>query len=231
MSRFSFAFDFDSTLVSVESLDELIALSLAESLPPQAAKDALSEIQSITDAGMNGDIDFMTSVTSRLKRAHTTRKHLQAFTKRIVRTVTPGIPAIIREIQQSGCPVFILSGALLECILPIAEQLGIPAGNVFANRPVFDALGNLTGIEPGLLASTDGKTRCLKMLAESRRLRGDVVMVGDGISDLHPYRAGIARHFLGVGFHRRREVIAREAPHYFTSVSALRGHIRFLLRP
>jgi D-3-phosphoglycerate dehydrogenase len=230
-SHFAFAFDFDSTLVSVESLDELIALSLSETLGAKQAAAALEEIRAITDAGMNGTIDFRTSVATRLKKTRVSRKHLATLTRHLPKTITPGMAELIVNILKHGHPVFIISGALLECVHPVARQLNIPENRVFANQPIFDTHGNLTGIKSGMLASSEGKTHCLSELRRTGKITGEIVMVGDGISDLHPYRAGVAKHFLGIGIHRKRAAVEREAPHYFTDIDSLHRHIHSLLLP
>lgn len=229
--RFSFVFDFDSTLVSVESLDELIALSLRESLDAGKAETAIEKIRRITDAGMNGEIDFRTSVARRLKIAKVNRHHLKTLCKSISESITRGLPEIIEEIRKAGSETYIISGALIDCVIPVALELKIPAANIFANQPVFNSAGRLTGIKPGLLTSTDGKTKCLRHLKKRGTIFGKTVMVGDGVSDLHPYQKGVAEKFLGVGIHRKRETVRRDAPHFFTSVPSLHRHIRSLLQP
>src|SRR3989338_10206993 len=78
----TFFFDFDSTLVSIESLDELIALSIRENHEPDEAGKILEEIRKITDMGMNGEIDFPESLSRRLKKAPVNRSHIKKFGSR-----------------------------------------------------------------------------------------------------------------------------------------------------
>lgn len=229
--RFSFVFDFDSTLVSLETLDEIISLSLRENHDPKKTQTLMQEIRQITDMGMNGEIDFRTSVKKRLKKSSVSRRHLEIICRKITASITPGLQSVIKEIKSENCDVFILSGALHDCVIPVAKKLGIPMKKVFANQPVFDANGNLTGIKKTELASGEGKTLCIKKLKKSGLIRGKIIIIGDGISDLDPYRRGVVDDFIGFGIHKRRKIVETEAPHFFTSVPSLHRHIRSLLRP
>ncbi|OGJ65996.1 hypothetical protein A3A67_02905 [Candidatus Peribacteria bacterium RIFCSPLOWO2_01_FULL_51_18] len=225
----TFVFDFDSTLVSIESLDELIALSIRENHEPDEAGKILEEIRKITDMGMNGEIDFPESLSRRLKKAPVNRSHIKKFGSSITESITPGLPAIIKELRTKKYQVLIMSGALIDCVMPVAIKLGIHPSDVFANRAVFDESGRLTGFEVNDMAKTEGKTLHLGKLIKMGYIRGKIIMVGDGISDLEPYRKKIASHFIGVGIHKKRETVMREAPYFFTSVPPLKRHIRLLL--
>lgn len=59
----NFIIDFDSTFVKIESLDLLASIAL-NGRPDQ--EERVSKISSITDQGMNGDISFSESLSSRL---------------------------------------------------------------------------------------------------------------------------------------------------------------------
>ena len=58
-----FVFDFDSTLTSVEGLDVLAEISLRNN-PDR--DDVINKIQEITDLGIDGDISFSDSLSSRI---------------------------------------------------------------------------------------------------------------------------------------------------------------------
>jgi len=229
--RYSFLFDFDSTLVGLESLDTLIALSLREQCDPKDMPVILRAIEAITDAGMEGRITLHASIVQRLRKARIHRRHLRMIVPVLLQSVTPGIAEIIDLMRENGCPVFIVSGALMECVLPVADALHIPVSSVHANTGIFDAEGILTGVAAGPLTESNGKVRCIRSLKKSGQLRGSIVMIGDGISDLLPYREGVADVFMGAGFHRERAAVRSGAPQYCSSVSALHSSISSLLFP
>jgi phosphoserine phosphatase len=51
--------------------------------------------------------------------------------------MSAGIPALVSKLQAQGKGVFLVSGGFRQVIHPIAESLGIPVGNVFANNLLF----------------------------------------------------------------------------------------------
>lgn len=66
-----FIFDFDSTIIKLESLDELARISLKAN--PQKA-DLLQKIEQTTRLGMEGKLTFPESLAKRLELFHTNRK-------------------------------------------------------------------------------------------------------------------------------------------------------------
>ncbi|UPT65536.1 MAG: hypothetical protein M0D57_13420 [Sphingobacteriales bacterium JAD_PAG50586_3] len=75
-----FVFDFDSTLTSVEALEELAAISLAK----QPNKDAvIKQIEDITNMGVNGEISFTQSLAERVDLLKANRAHLPELVKRL----------------------------------------------------------------------------------------------------------------------------------------------------
>ena len=80
-------FDFDSTLIDCESLDEILADLLVDR-PAEAAR-----VRAITDEGMEGRISYCESLRRRLAIAQPARGQVEAFGERAVRHVTPGPPA------------------------------------------------------------------------------------------------------------------------------------------
>jgi len=63
MPNRKFVFDFDSTLTSVEGLDVLAEISLRNN-PDKSI--VVNKIQEITDRGIDGDISFSDSLSSRI---------------------------------------------------------------------------------------------------------------------------------------------------------------------
>ena len=70
--------DFDSTFISLESLDEFIL----NNIPNSANSSELrAKIEKITNQGMEGIIDFNFSVNERLKYLRANRESIKSFTK------------------------------------------------------------------------------------------------------------------------------------------------------
>lgn len=220
MSLPTFIFDFDSTLVSIESLDELIGMSLRRTMQGQDLTRAMEKIHAITSEGMEGKIDLRTSINRRLSVAHPHRRDLEELQEMIVETIVPGMDSIIRSIHDAGASAYIVSGALMDLIEPVAKILGIPPDRCFANTGIFDG-DVLVDVAPGPLTSSTGKTQVMRDLRVQGTISGAVVMVGDGASDLHPYREKAADHFIGVGIFAVRPSVEENASVFIRTVADL----------
>ena len=69
-------FDFDSTLISVESLDEILSSKV------QSNQELTSRLRSITDRGMSGDLPFSESLRLRLELVRPVLEDVRAFGNR-----------------------------------------------------------------------------------------------------------------------------------------------------
>ncbi|GMF15453.1 unnamed protein product [Phytophthora lilii] len=59
-------------------------------------------------------------------------------------------------LQNKGIGVFLVSGGFRLMIEPIAEDVGIPLVNIYANTIFFDDDGNYSGFDDAELTSRDG---------------------------------------------------------------------------
>lgn len=55
-----------------------------------------------------------------------------------VHVLDAGIPELIWALEQGGRQIFLVSGGFRQVIHPIAELLGIPVENVFANTILYN---------------------------------------------------------------------------------------------
>ena len=180
-------FDFDSTLISCESLDELLSELLVDR-PEDAAR-----VRAITIEGMEGHISYCESLTRRLAIARPTREQVEAFGARAVAFLTPGMDALVARL---GDAAWIVSGALEEAVWPAAERLGIPRERVMASSLDRECL------EKHELVATVAVDWSAPRIA-----------VGDGMSDYALLREGLVDHFIAFTAHVRREaVVATGAP-------------------
>jgi D-3-phosphoglycerate dehydrogenase len=217
MTTNTFIFDFDSTLVSIESFDEILKIALGENT---GAKQ--KQIEKITNAGMNGEIDLSESLTQRLQVAAITKEHLEKFEHDVVNTVTRGIPIVIDYLLQNEQKVFVLSGGFTEIIIPVALRLGIEPKNCLANTFVKNARGDVTGIDfANPLSKSTGKTEVINHKKQSGKMPGKVICIGDGISDANPYVNGVANEFWGFFANVNRPKVREVAVKSFDSSAEL----------
>ena len=195
-----FVFDFDSTLVRIETLEALADLALAGAAEAETVR---AEIGRLTDQAMAGDIDFGVALRARLARLPLTRAHVDDLAGRIL---DEGAPSVRRNRQwflDNADRVVIVSGGFREIISPIAERLGVAPDRVLCNDLRYDAEGRVTGVDDANpLSQAGGKAAAIRGL----NLTGPVVMVGDGWTDAEVKQAGAADRFYAF------TEIARRAP-------------------
>jgi len=184
-----FIFDFDSTLVRIETLEALADIALSDA-PDAAARKA--EIAALTDQAMSGQVDFGTALRRRLALLGLSRSHVETLTDRILDEASASIRRNVDFFERHAERVYILSGGFREVIAPLAARLGIAADHVLANDLIYDAEGRVTGVDDANPLSRDnGKPEVIKALS----LTGPVVMVGDGWTDAEVKLAGAADRF------------------------------------
>lgn len=194
-----FIFDFDSTLVRIETLEALAEIALSDA-PDAAAKKA--EIAALTDQAMTGQVDFGTALRRRLDLLALNRSHVETLTDRILDEAGASIRRNLDFFERHAERVYILSGGFREVIAPLAARLGVAPDHVLANDLIYDDEGRVTGVDDANPLSRDnGKPEVIKAL----NLTGPVVMVGDGWTDAEVKLAGAADRFYAF-----TEVVSRQ---------------------
>lgn len=125
-----FIFDFDSTLVGVESLDVLAGIVLQKN---KDKKKIVDKISAITAAGMDGSISFTDSLEERLKLFQPTKDDLELLIQILKKNISISFllnQDFFKEHQQQ---IYVVSGGFKEFIVPVVKLLGISEENVFAN--------------------------------------------------------------------------------------------------
>jgi D-3-phosphoglycerate dehydrogenase len=184
-----FIFDFDSTLVRIETLEALADIALSDA-PDAAAKKA--EIAALTDQAMSGQVDFGTALRRRLDLLSLSRAHVETLADRILDEASASVRRNVDFFERHAERVYILSGGFREVIAPLAARLGIAADHLLCNDLIYDAEGRVTGVDDANPLSRDnGKPEVIKAL----KLTGPVVMVGDGWTDAEVKLAGAADRF------------------------------------
>jgi phosphoserine phosphatase len=87
---------------------------------------------------MGGSVKFEDALTGRLNLMRPSREKLQAFLCERPPRLSPGIRELVSALQARKVGVFLVSGGFRAVIHPIAESLGIPLENVYANTILFD---------------------------------------------------------------------------------------------
>lgn len=189
MAGATFVFDFDSTLVRVETLEALADLALAGAPDAEAVR---AEIGRLTDQAMNGEVDFGEALRRRLALLPLTREHVRALAGRILEESAPSVRRNLAFFRDNAQRIVIVSGGFREIIAPVAEWLGVAPERVLCNDLTYDSEGRVTGVDDASpLSHAAGKAEAISGLTLPR----PVVMVGDGWTDAEVKQAGAADRF------------------------------------
>ncbi len=205
-------FDFDSTVCTKESLDEVIALALKE-YPEQTG--LVERVEQITNQGMNGELDFIESVKARFVICPLNQSHFTLTGEHLKHNLTPGFTEVFAWLKSNDWDIYIVSGGFLSSILPSIKWLGLNPDRLFANRVRCADNGEVLGVdESSLLWTNNGKTKVINYLKDLRKIKGPTILVGDGSNDLAAFAAGAVDHFIGFGGNVVREKVKAGAPHF-----------------
>lgn len=200
-------FDFDSTLVRGEGLDQLFLHSLG-GRPDRSER--LAEFQRITDRGMAGEIPFRDSLHRRLELLEADRTMVGEVAEALAAELSSSVERRAAFFRRNAERIYVLSGGFRELIGPAAGVLGISADRIEANRFRFGPGGRVMGLDPDTLMARGGKPAAL----ESWGLDPERVwVVGDGATDLELRALGLASRFIAFTENRRRPGVVEKADH------------------
>ncbi len=184
------AFDMDSTLIQTEVINEL-----AE------AAGVGEEVSAITEAVMNGELDFKQSLIKRVALLKGLEECvLGEIADRL--PLMPGAERLIGTLRSLGYRTAILSGGFSFFGRDLQRRLGIDF--VFANELEVED-GRLTGRVCGEIVDGARKAALLRQLADQAGIRLEqTIAVGDGANDLPMLDAA----GLGIAFHAKPKVRA-----------------------
>jgi len=187
-ARFLVVFDADSTLLRNEVI-ELIA--------DEAGRGP--EVAAATEAAMRGEVDFATSLRSRV--AELRGVPLSAFDRVRARVEpTPGAAELVAAIHDRGGRAAVVSGGFHEILDVVAPTLGIDQWR--ANRLAVQS-GVLSGLVEGEIVDAAGKAAALREWAAASGVPlSRTIAVGDGANDLRM----MAVAGLGVAFNAKPAV-------------------------
>ena len=201
-------FDIDSTLIKTEIIDEMGKLH-----------GIGSEIESITNKAMTGQIDFETALVERVKQ-------LKGFTKSKMQLIldnlsyTEGVQKFIHTVKSFGYKVALISGGFSFFAYSLKKRLDIDYA--FANELEI-VNGKLTGNIKGEIINAQKKALLLKSMAQKEKISLEqVVAIGDGANDLPM----LATAGLGIAYHAKD--IVRKAAQNHLSYGPMTSILYFL---
>ena len=179
-------FDMDSTLITIECIDELADF---------AGKK--QEVPEVTEAAMRGEIDYRESLRRRLAllAGLDARVLARVYGERLL--LSDGARELLEAAQNAGLRTAILSGGFTY----FTERLRIELGFDFATSNELEISGGkLTGKVVGDIVDASAKAHHLARLADELGLKKEqVIACGDGANDLMM----MAQAGLSVAFHAK----------------------------
>lgn len=179
-------FDMDSTLITIECIDELADF---------AGKK--QEVSEVTEAAMRGEIDYRESLRRRLAllAGLDARVLARVYGERLL--LSDGARELLEAAQNAGLRTAILSGGFTY----FTERLRIELGFDFATSNELEISGGkLTGKVVGDIVDASAKAHHLARLADELGLKKEqVIACGDGANDLMM----MAQAGLSVAFHAK----------------------------
>jgi len=183
--------DMDSTIVMVETLDELAAHA--------GLKD---KIEAITERAMRGEIDFRAALEERVAMLADLPEQALADTFANAVELTPGAISLVRTMRANGAHAMLVSGGFSFFTEKVRRWVGFDEARA---NDLEIADGRLTGRIREPIVNREGKRDALIDLCTRHRVElSQSLAVGDGANDLPMLEAA----GLGVAFHAKPVVAA-----------------------
>ncbi|KAI8600433.1 hypothetical protein EDD21DRAFT_134141 [Dissophora ornata] len=183
-------FDMDSTLIQQEVIDEIARHA-----------GVMEKVSEITEAAMNGEIDFKESLKRRVALLKGTPVAV-LDTVREQLTFTEDALYLCKALKKIGFKLAVISGGFMPLALHVKNVLGLDYA--FANQLKVSPDGlYLTGETVGPIVSGERKAELLEVIAQAESVTLDqVIAVGDGANDLWM----LAKAGLGIAFNAKPRV-------------------------
>lgn len=198
-------FDVDSTLCTIEGIDELARMKRVE-----------DRIQPLTEKAMNGELTLDEVFAKRLEIIQPQREDLIQLGELYRTNLSPFVQHVVHGLQKKHYELAIMSGGYKEAILPLGQLLSIPSENIYANSLQFDEAGNYQDFDHSCpLWKEKGKKEIITHL----KLSSPKILVGDGMSDA--LAKDVVDLFIGYGGVKNRNTVREIADEYIEDMREL----------
>jgi phosphoserine phosphatase len=209
-------FDCDSTLSTIEGIDELARL---------CGSEVYQQVEHMTHQAMDGKIPVEDVFGKRLEIIKPSLNDVREVGLRYIKTQCAGLAMCLDELRAMGWTPLIVSGGFKQAIEPLALELSI--SRVEAVDLYFDESGNYVGFNQQYPTTrTGGKPIVIEQLKKELN-PSKIVMIGDGVSDLETKPC--VDLFIGFGGVVSRTKVKQEAQYFITELSKIPSVIKQVL--
>lgn len=200
--------DMDSTLVNIETLDEVAAF--AGKGEPVAA---------ITESAMRGEVDYKESLRRRVSMLAGVDADLLARVYDEKLLLNEGAPELVSECRRQGLKTLLATGGFTFFTERIKARLNMDYTRSNQLEIVGGRLtGKVTGPNGGEIVDAEGKAQAMReACAEIGCATAKAIVVGDGANDVKMMQLG------GVSVAYRAKPVVREQATYALNYSRLDG--------
>jgi phosphoserine phosphatase len=163
--------DMDSTMITVECIDELADYAGIK-----------AEVAAVTEQAMRGELDFEDALRSRVALLEGLDANVidQCLAERV--QIMPGARALVRTVKAAGGMAILVSGGFTRFADPVAREIGF-------DRAIANVLGIANGALNGTVASPiiGAQSKKETLIGALRSLQwstADSLAVGDGANDI-----------------------------------------------
>ena len=189
--EWSLILDFDSTIITAESLDILSEISLDKN---KNKKSVISKIKYLTNLGMEGEISFQESIQKRISLLEANKSHIRTLSENLIDFISPSFLKNKEWISKYNESIYVISGGFRDTLLKTCNELNIKSGNIFGNSFQYDSFDYICGIDNNnYLSKTNGKVHQIQALG----INNKIIAVGDGKTDAEIKNIGENVTFLG----------------------------------
>ncbi len=210
-------FDCDSTLSTIEGIDELARFR---------GEETFREVEKLTNAAMNGLVPLNDVFRRRMEIIRPDQSACDAVAQRYIETIVPGVEETLAELRAQGWTIAIISGGFAPLIRPLADKLGIAF--VEAVPLHLDHAGNYLSYGSDYPTTRNGGKPEIIREWKNALLPNLTVMVGDGMSDCETIPD--VDCFIGFGGVVTRENVRLASPHFVTDFSEISRIIETLVK-
>lgn len=201
----TFIFDFDSTLITSESPNEITKVVSNNN------KEFVKSIEEATNACGEGiankALSFVETFNKMLKTINVSKSSVKSAGKNF--KITPGVLEVLDYLRSKNQKLMIISCGFLDCFSDTIKQLGIPLENCYYNKFLYDENGRTIGFQENILHSDNPhrKSILIEQLKKEGKIIGKSIMIGDGKNDLMTQEDNVVDYFIGFGVNCVRQVV------------------------